>query len=41
MARRSSDRSDSLLNDEIMQELRADRLSYPPSDCEIDKSSDD
>jgi hypothetical protein len=32
---------ESLLNDEIIQELRADRLSDAPSDCESDKSSND
>jgi hypothetical protein len=28
-----------LLDDEIIQELHADRLSDSPSDCESDKSS--
>jgi hypothetical protein len=30
-----------MLDDEIMQELDADRLSDASSDCESDKSSDD
>jgi hypothetical protein len=38
MARRNRD---SLLDDEIVQQLHADRLSDVPSDCESDKSSND
>jgi hypothetical protein len=38
MARRNKESSQ---DDEIMQELRADRLSDTPSDCESDKSSND
>jgi hypothetical protein len=38
MARRSSE---GFLDDEMMQELHADRLSGSPSDCESDTSSDD
>lgn len=32
---------ESLLDDEIMRELHADRLSDSASDCENDKSSED
>jgi hypothetical protein len=38
MARR---RRESLLDDEIMQDLHVDRLPGAPSDCESDKSSTD
>jgi hypothetical protein len=38
MARR---RSESFLDNEIMQDLHADWLSVVPSDCESDKSSND
>jgi hypothetical protein len=34
-------RKESLLYDEIMQELRSDRFSEAQSDCESDKSSSD
>jgi hypothetical protein len=33
--------AESLLDDEIRQELHADQLLYAPSDCESDKSSND
>jgi hypothetical protein len=34
-------RRESLLDDEIMQELHSDRLSVVPSDCASDKSGND
>jgi hypothetical protein len=41
VSRRSRRSRDSLLDDEIMQELHSDRLSDVPSDCEGDKNSND